>query len=116
VSKLLTKSVVGLLSIGLVTQCAYANSYSVKLWYDGPLGNGRLGAMVYGGVQQETIQLNEDTYWAGGPHNNLNLTAKNALPLIRKRLEARDYAGAADLAQKTITSQGSQGMPYQSSR
>jgi alpha-L-fucosidase 2 len=123
VSKLLTKIVVGLFSIGLVTQCAYANSDSVKLWYNGPatswegalpLGNGRLGAMVYGGVQQETIQLNEDTYWAGGPHNNLNLTAKNALPLIRKQLEGRDYAGAADLAQKTITSQGSQGMPYQS--
>ena len=46
------------------------------LWYDKPathwvealpLGNGRLGAMVYGGVESDTIQLNEDTFWSGSP-------------------------------------------------
>src|SRR5690625_6675414 len=36
-----------------------------------PVGNGRLGAMVHGGVEREVLQLNEDTVWAGGPRNNL---------------------------------------------
>ncbi len=49
------------------------------LWYDAPagvwlealpLGNSNMGAMVYGGVQKEEIQLNEETFWSGGPHNN----------------------------------------------
>ena len=49
------------------------------LWYDAPagvwlealpLGNSNMGAMVYGGVQKEEIQLNEETFWSGGPYNN----------------------------------------------
>ena len=53
----------------------------LKLWYSRPaehwtdalpIGNSRMGAMVFGGVEQETLQLNEETFWAGGPHNNLN--------------------------------------------
>ena len=49
------------------------------LWYDAPatvwlealpLGNSNMGAMIYGGVQKEEIQLNEETFWSGGPHNN----------------------------------------------
>lgn len=100
-----------------------ADSASLKLWYEKPasvweaalpLGNGRIGAMVYGGVSSETIQLNEDTFWAGGPHNNLNLSALNALPDIRRFINEGDYAAASDIAEKSITSQGAQGMPYQS--
>src|SRR5690606_24266387 len=79
-----------------------------------PLGNGRLGAMVYGGVTRETIQLNEDSFWAGGPHNNLNPAARSALPNIRQLISAGEYSAASALAEKTITSQGAQGMPYQS--
>lgn len=98
-------------------------SAPLKLWYDEPatvweaalpLGNGRIGAMVYGGVPVETIQLNEDTFWAGGPHNNLNLSALHALPEIRRLINEGEYTAASDLAQKSITSQGAQGMPYQS--
>lgn len=101
----------------------YANASDQKLWFDKPatqweealpLGNGRLGAMVYGGVAEENIQLNENTFWAGGPHNNLNLKAKEALPNIRKLINSGDYAAASDLAEQAITSQGAQGMPYQS--
>ena len=49
---------------------------STLLWYTGPaieweealpVGNGRLGAMVFGGIEEERIQLNEETYWSGGP-------------------------------------------------
>ncbi len=43
-----------------------------EIWEDAlPVGNGRLGAMVYGGVEEERIQLNEDTYWSGGPYNSV---------------------------------------------
>lgn len=102
---------------------AIVTASELKLWYEQPahtweealpLGNGRLGAMVYGGVAQETIQLNEDTFWAGGPHNNLNLAARTALPEIRRLLNAGQYSEASTLAEKSITSQGAQGMPYQS--
>lgn len=93
-----------------------------KLWYDKPatlweealpLGNGRLGAMVYGDPAHENIQLNENTFWAGGPHNNLNPAALQALPDIRRLIAAGDYIAAENLAAKTITSQGANGMPYQ---
>ncbi len=99
-----------------------ANEEPLKLWFDKPanqweealpIGNGRLGAMVYGGITQENLQLNEDTFWAGGPHNNLNLAARESLPKIRQLIEEGKHAEASDLAEKTITSQGSNGMPYQ---
>ena len=49
-----------------------------------PLGNSHLGAMVYGGVQKDELQLNQETIWAGGPHNNNNIKSLAALPDIRK--------------------------------
>ena len=56
----------------------------LKLWYNTPaekwvealhVGNGRLGAMVFGTTAQEKIQLNEETVWAGQPNNNINPNA-----------------------------------------
>ena len=44
-----------------------------------PIGNGRLGAMVFGGVDEERLQLNEDTLWAGGPYDPVNPEAPGAL-------------------------------------
>ena len=42
-----------------------------KIWLEAlPIGNSHLGAMVYGGIQADEIQLNEETFWSGGPHNN----------------------------------------------
>ncbi len=64
-----------------------------KLWYDTPaqvwtealpLGNGRLGAMVYGNPANEQIQLNEETIWAGRPNNNANPEAREWIPKIQK--------------------------------
>lgn len=95
----------------------------LKLWYNQParlweealpLGNGRLGAMVYGHPSTETIQLNENTFWAGGPHNNINTAALSSLPKIRSLIATGDYVAAEALAAQNITSQGAQGMPYQS--
>lgn len=63
------------------------------MWYDKPaavwedalpVGNGRLGAMVFGGVQEERIQLNEDTYWSGGPYSTVVKGGYEALPKIQE--------------------------------
>jgi len=60
-----------------------------------PVGNGRIGAMVFGGVNQERISLNEDTLWSGGPTEWNNPEAKNHLPVVRQLLlQQKDYQGA----------------------
>ena len=54
-----------------------------------PVGNGRLGAMVFGGVVHERLQLNEDTLWAGRPYDPVNPDAKAAIPDVRRLLGER---------------------------
>lgn len=92
------------------------------LWYDKPssvwvealpLGNGRIGAMVFGDPFKEEIQLNEETIWGGCPHNNVNFKAKNNLDEIRKLIFEGKNIEAQKLCQTTIASQTSNGMPYQ---
>ena len=51
-----------------------------------PIGNGRLGAMVWGGAASERLDLNEDTLWSGEPYDNLNPDGLKALPEIRRLL------------------------------
>ncbi len=63
-----------------------------------PLGNGALGAMVFGGVAQERIALNDDTFWMGAPHVYDRSEASAALPEIRRLLFAGREADAAELA------------------
>jgi alpha-L-fucosidase 2 len=63
-----------------------------------PLGNGRLGAMVFGRVAQERIQLNEDTLWAGAPYTPDNPDALAALPQVRQLIAEGRYQEASDLA------------------
>lgn len=82
-----------------------------------PLGNGRLGAMVYGGVTSDTIQINEDTFWAGSPYNNINPNAKAHLQEIRDCINRGDYEQAQRLAMKNITADinvTAHGMAYES--
>ena len=80
----------GLLALMLLvaTGCGYAQD--LKLWYSKPaaswsealpVGNSHMGAMVFGGTAREELQLNEETFWAGSPHNNNN---PNALPVLDK--------------------------------
>ena len=74
-----------------------------KVWTDAlPIGNGRLGAMIFGGVKNELIQLNEATLWSGGPvRTNVNPGAYNNLLLARQALfKDSDYARANDYAKK----------------
>src|SRR5580765_9073728 len=62
-----------------------------------PVGNGRLGAMVFGGIVHERLQLNEDTLWAGRPYDPVNPEAKDALPEVRRLLVERSYREAERL-------------------
>ncbi len=78
-----------------------------------PVGNGRLGAMVFGGVVHERLQLNEDTLWAGRPYDPVNPDAKAALPEVRRLLTESRYGDAAALASKSVMAKPLAQMPYQ---
>ncbi len=71
-----------------------------------PIGNGRLGAMVFGGLNSERIQLNEDSLWSGAPQDADNPRALEALPEIRKLLFEGKYAEAQRLANRTLICRG----------
>ncbi len=62
-----------------------------------PIGNGRMGAMVYGGVSTELLQLNNDSVWYGCPKDRINPSAKDSLPLIRKALDEGRISDAQEL-------------------
>lgn len=71
-----------------------------------PVGNGRLGAMIFGGIQSERLQLNEDSLWSGAPQDADNPKALEALPEIRRLLFEGKYAEAQQLANRTLVCQG----------
>ncbi|GAA4608503.1 alpha-L-fucosidase 2 [Actinoplanes octamycinicus] len=84
----------------------------LALWYDQPagaewlralpIGNGRLGAMVFGNIDTERLQLNEDTVWAGGPYDSANSRGAAALAEIRRRVFADQWTSAQDLINQTM--------------
>ena len=83
----------------------------LTLWYARPatrwteaavLGNGRLGAMAWGGVAEERIDLNEDTLWSGEPYDNLNTNGLAALPEIRRLLLAGKNSDAQRLVEQKM--------------
>ncbi|RZK59715.1 MAG: glycoside hydrolase family 95 protein [Pedobacter sp.] len=78
-----------------------------------PIGNGFIGAMVFGEVQQERLQLNETTIWGGGPNNNVDTEAKAAIDEVRNLLNQRKYVEAQTLANQKLGPKGNSGMPYQ---
>lgn len=98
----------------------------MRLWYTKPatiweealpIGNGRLGAMVYGGKEIETIQLNEETVWAGEPGNNILPEIKEHLPQIRQLIFEGKTEEAQILANKYLPRNAAKhtnyGMRYQ---
>lgn len=105
---------------------AQTTKSDLQLWYDEPaqswnealpIGNGRLGAMVFGGSSVERIQLNEATIWAGEPgNNNPPATFRESLPEIRKLIFEEKYKEAQDLLMQSIPAEpvhANYGMPYQ---
>ncbi|MFE5340877.1 glycoside hydrolase N-terminal domain-containing protein [Isoptericola sp. NPDC056578] len=94
----------------------------LELWYPRPaaawlealaVGNGRLGAMVFGGVATETLMLNEDTVWAGGPHDYADPGGAEALPEIRRLLAEERWADAQRLADARFMGRPTEQMQYQ---
>ncbi len=78
-----------------------------------PIGNGRIGAMHYGGLRHDELQLNEETVWGGSPHNNANPKAAASLDRIRQLIFSGHNAEAQALCGEAICSPGPNGMPYQ---
>ncbi|MBI2686900.1 MAG: glycoside hydrolase family 95 protein [Acidobacteria bacterium] len=78
-----------------------------------PIGNGRLGAMVFGGASDERLQLNDDRIWAGSKIDRLNPNAARALPEVRRLLWAGKIRAAEELAERDIISRPRRMPPYQ---
>ncbi len=83
----------------------------LKIWFNKPaenwnealpVGNGRLGAMIFGGIENERLQLNEESVWTGKPRWDANPAALKNLPLVRKLLFEGKYKEAEKLAQSGI--------------
>jgi alpha-L-fucosidase 2 len=85
-----------------------------KEWVEAlPIGNGRVGGMVFGGVERERIQLNEETVWAGGPWDANSPEALQALPEVRRLLREGKPVEAAALVDSRMMSRPLRMPPYQ---
>ncbi|SDO60284.1 glycosyl hydrolase family 95 catalytic domain-containing protein [Lentzea jiangxiensis] len=95
----------------------------LALWYDRPagsdwlralpVGNGRLGAMVFGNTDTERLQLNEDTVWAGGPHDYSNPRGAGALAQIRQLVFSNQWTQAQSLIDQTMLGNPAGQLAYQ---
>ena len=106
----------------LLAACAVlpTEAQTQRLWYDKPashwlealpIGNSHLGAMIYGGIQTEEIQLNEETFWSGSPHNNNSQESKAHLKEVRDSIFAGKEEGAHKLIDQYFI-KGPHGMRY----
>lgn len=113
----MSRWIIALLAAGVLAaqEIPQAENRSGSLWYTQPasvwtealpVGNGRLGAMVFGGVAQERIQLNEDSLWSGGPQFADNPDALKHLDEVRGLLREGEYAEAEALTYETLVCQG----------
>lgn len=97
-------------------------SNNQRLWYKEParqwvealpIGSGKLGAMVFGGIHEERIQLNEDSLWYGGPVDRGNPDSGRSLGEVRRLLFEGKLSEAERLAQSSLTSTPKHIAPYQ---
>src|SRR6187401_2438080 len=96
---------------------------NLKLWYKTPsgrtwenalpIGNGRLGAMIYGNTEKETIQLNEHTVWSGSPNRNDNPLALDSLAIIRQLIFEGKQKDAERIAGRVIITKKSHGQKFE---
>ncbi|HEY0867928.1 MAG TPA: glycoside hydrolase family 95 protein, partial [Fimbriimonas sp.] len=93
-----------------------------KLWYRQPakewlealpIGNGRIGGMVFGRVAEETLALNEDSIWAGGYRDTVHPRAAEIVDKVREHLFARRFSEAAEEAQQLVQGSNAGVRPYQ---
>ncbi|MDD2526171.1 MAG: glycoside hydrolase N-terminal domain-containing protein, partial [Bacteroidales bacterium] len=105
----------------LMVSALSAKAEELKLWYKAPakewtqalpLGNSRLGVMVYGNPALEELQLNEETVWGGGPHRNDNPEGLSHLAEVRQLIFADKTREAEDMLNRYFKTPQN-GMPYQ---
>ncbi|PNU02283.1 alpha/beta hydrolase [Novosphingobium guangzhouense] len=88
--------------------------HPAKEWTEAlPVGNGRIGAMVFGGIAEERLQLNEDTLWGGGPYHPVNPEAKAALPQVQRLIFEGRYDEAQAIAKEKLMAVPVRQMSYQ---
>jgi alpha-L-fucosidase 2 len=112
--------ILGLLFVAFCSTLSAQDDNTERLWYNQPasiwlealpIGNSRLGGMVYGGTNVAQLQLNEETFWSGGPHNNNSKTSINYLDEVRNLI----FNGKESDAENIINQQfvkGPHGMRY----
>ena len=102
-----------------VDKAKYATNH-MRLWYGSaattwtealPIGNSRLGAMQFGGAEREELQLNEETFWAGGPHHNNNPKGVKALDKVRELIFNNKFSEAERMIDQNFFT-GQHGMRY----
>ena len=112
------KKLICIASMALVAMAMSAQQH--KLWYNKPashwlealpIGNSHLGAMVYGGTDTEEIQLNEETFWSGSPHDNNSKESLAALPEVRRLIFEGKESQAAKLIDRHFV-KGPHGMRF----
>ncbi|MFA6060590.1 MAG: glycoside hydrolase family 95 protein [Taibaiella sp.] len=77
-----------------------------------PIGNGQIAGMIYGGIEKERVQLNEETLWLGSPHNNIRGNEKPIIDSLRQLLFQKKFSEAQVLSKGSIRS-AQNGMAYQ---
>ena len=115
-------AVLGAASLARANARPPAPDEPLLIWYDKPasewtealpIGNGRLGAMIFGGPKSEQLQLNEDTLYAGSPYDPNNPEALKALPEARRLIFEGKYKEAHDLVGAKMMAQPIKQMPYE---
>ena len=110
----------GFICVCLAWMACFTFAEDLKLWYSQParnwtdalpIGNSRMGAMVYGGTAREELQLNEETFWAGGPYDNDNKNARYVLPVVRQLIFENKNWDAQNLVDANFFA-GKHGMSY----
>ena len=103
--------------------CFSQKNIDLKLWYNQPsgstwenalpIGNGRLGAMIYGNVEKEIIQLNEHTVWSGSPNRNDNSLSLDSLNVIRQLIFEGKQKEAERIVNRVIITKKSHGQKFE---
>ncbi len=113
--KLVQKFLMLLVVNTVVSSAELSGDSSLILWYETPaghftqslpLGNGRLGMMVFGGVEKDRIVLNEESVWSGSPSDDNRQDAHEQLPNIRRLLQQGKNDEAERLVNQTFTCKG----------
>ena len=113
-----------IVSLLLVTISGFSQTrQGLKLWYTQPsgktwenalpIGNGRLGAMIYGNPDKEIIQLNEHTVWSGSPNRNDNPLSSDSLAIIRQLIFQGKQKDAERIANRVIITKKSHGQKFE---